>query len=78
LIKQKELSDSKTNQIALIFSDNYYITVADNRLSFARQELLPDCCHDNGLITAYGVLTPYFRGVYYSHSIVAGGFVVMS
>lgn len=27
------------NQIALIFSDNYYITVADNR------EMLPNRCH---------------------------------
>ena len=36
---KKELSDSNTNQIALIFSDIIYITVADNR------EMLPKRCH---------------------------------
>ena len=54
--KQKELSDSNTNQIALIFSDNYYYTVADDR------EMLSNRCHDNSLITAFGVFTPYFSG----------------
>ena len=33
------LSDSNTNQIALIFSDRIFITVADNR------EMLPNRCH---------------------------------
>ena len=36
---KKELSDSNLNQIALIFSDIIYITVADNR------EMLPKRCH---------------------------------
>lgn len=44
------------NQIALIFSDNIFITVADDR------ELLPNRCHDNDLITTFGVFTPYFSG----------------
>ena len=44
------------NQIALIFSDRIFITAADNR------EMLPNRCHDNGLITAFGVFTPYFSG----------------
>ena len=44
------------NQIALIFSDRIFITAADNR------EMLPNRCHDNGLITAFGVFTPYYSG----------------
>ena len=56
LNNEKELSDSNLNQIALIFLDNNYITVADYR------EMLPNRCHDNRLITAFGVFTPYFLG----------------
>ena len=55
-MKQKELSDSNLNQIALIFSDKYCFTVADDR------EMLPNRCHDNGLITAFGLFTPCFSG----------------
>ena len=46
----------KLNQIALIFSGRIFITVDDNR------EMLPKRCHDNNLITAFGVFTPYFSG----------------
>lgn len=45
------------NQIALIFPDKYFYTVADNR------ELLPNRCHDTRMIQAFGVIMPYFSDV---------------
>ena len=48
----------KLNQIALIFSDRIFITVADDR------ELLPNRCHDNSLITVFGVSTPFLRSFF--------------
>lgn len=44
----------KLNQIALIFSDRIFITVADNR------EMLPKRCHDNGFWRVYAL----FFGVF--------------
>lgn len=45
---EKELSDSKMNQIALY--------------SYNNTRMLPNRCHDNRLITDLGVFTPYFSG----------------
>ena len=50
---QKELPDSKQNQVALIFSDKYSHTVSDD------WEMLPNrchCYHDNSKID---VFTPF-------------------
>ena len=47
------------NQIALIFSDIIYITVADDRLSFARQEMLPNRCHSANLYHEKYGITPF-------------------
>ena len=44
------------NQIALIFSDNYYITVADNR------EMLPNRCHSATVNEKTHVFTPFQKG----------------
>ena len=43
----------KLNQIALIFSDNYFITVADNR------EMLPNRCHSATVNGKTHVFTPF-------------------